>query len=98
VNPSTGETYATSSLSDPADVDEAMRAVRTAFEDGWRDTTPGERMGYLLKMADAIDRNADRLVEIEAREHLEAQGADPVPGPRSPPSARRRPRIYGAFL
>ena len=40
VNPSTGEVYATAPLSGAADVDEAMQAARTAFEDGWRDT-PG---------------------------------------------------------
>src|SRR4051812_37747278 len=66
VNPSTGEPYATAPRSGPADVDEAMRAARKAFEDGWRDTTPGERMGHLLKMTDAIEANAERLVEVEA--------------------------------
>ena len=66
VNPSTGEAFATSPLSGPADVDEAMRAARKAFEEGWRDTTPSDRMGYLLKMADAIEANAERLVEVEA--------------------------------
>src|SRR6266540_4391732 len=66
VNPSTGETYATSPLSASADVDEAMRAAQAAFDGGWRDTTPSERMGCLLKMADAIEGNAEHLVEIEA--------------------------------
>jgi betaine-aldehyde dehydrogenase len=66
VNPSTGEVYATSPLSGPADVDEAMQAAQTAFDGVWRDTTPSERMGYLLKMADAIEDNAERLVEIES--------------------------------
>jgi betaine-aldehyde dehydrogenase len=66
INPSTGEAYATSPLSGAADVDEAMRAARAAFEGGWRDTTPSERMGHLLRMADAIEQNAERLVEIEA--------------------------------
>jgi len=66
VNPSTGETYATSPLSGAADVDEAMQAAQTAFDGGWRDTTPSERMGCLLKMADAIEANAESLVEIEA--------------------------------
>jgi betaine-aldehyde dehydrogenase len=65
VNPSTGEVYATSPLSGPADVDAACLAAQRAFDDGWRDTTPGERMGYLLKIADAIEANADRLVELE---------------------------------
>ena len=66
VNPSTGETYATSPLSASADVDEAMRAAQAAFDGGWRDTTPSERMSCLLKMADAIEGNAEHLVEIEA--------------------------------
>ena len=34
VNPSTGAAYATAPLSGPADVDDAMRAARQAFEDG----------------------------------------------------------------
>jgi betaine-aldehyde dehydrogenase len=66
INPSTGEAFATAPLSGPADVDAAMRAAREAFEGGWRDTTPSERMTCLLKMADAIEANAERLVEIEA--------------------------------
>jgi betaine-aldehyde dehydrogenase len=66
VNPSTGEVYATAPRSGEAEIDEAMRAAQTAFDEGWRDTTPSERMGYLLKMADAIEENAERLVEVEA--------------------------------
>jgi betaine-aldehyde dehydrogenase len=66
INPSTGEAYATAPLSREADVDAAMQAARRAFETGWRDTTPSERMTYLLQMADAIESNAERLVEIEA--------------------------------
>jgi betaine-aldehyde dehydrogenase len=65
-NPSTGEVYATSPRSGPADVDDAMRAAQTAFDGGWRDATPSERMTALLKMADAIEENAERLVEIES--------------------------------
>ena len=65
-NPSTGEVYATSPRSGPADVDDAMRAAQTAFDGGWRDATPSERMTALLKMADAIEDNAERLVEIES--------------------------------
>ncbi|HXT93003.1 MAG TPA: aldehyde dehydrogenase family protein, partial [Trebonia sp.] len=66
INPSTGEAYATSPLSGAADVDEAMQAARAAFDGGWRDTTPSERMTCLLRMADAIEADAERLVEIEA--------------------------------
>jgi betaine-aldehyde dehydrogenase len=66
VNPSTGEVYATSPKSGPDDVAEAMEAAQKAFEEGWRDTTPSERMTALLKMADAIEENAEALVEVEA--------------------------------
>jgi betaine-aldehyde dehydrogenase len=66
INPSTGEVYATSPLSGPEDVDAALQAAQTAFDEVWRDTTPSERMGYLLRMADAIEQNAEKLVGVEA--------------------------------
>ena len=66
VNPSTGDVYATSPRSGEADVDDAMKSAQAAFDGGWRDTTPGERMTALLKMADAIEENADALIEVEA--------------------------------
>src|SRR5688500_17080610 len=66
VNPSTGDVYATAPRSGEAEIDEAMQAAQTAVDEGWRDTTPSERMGYLLKMAEAIEENAERLVEVEA--------------------------------
>ena len=66
VNPSTGEVYASAPLSTSADVDTAFAAATRAFGE-WRKTTPGERMEYLLKMADAVERNAEQLVAIETR-------------------------------
>jgi betaine-aldehyde dehydrogenase len=66
VNPSTGEVYATAPLSGPEDVDVALQAANRAFEEVWRDTTPSERMGYLLRMADAVEQNAEKLVGVEA--------------------------------
>ena len=66
VNPSTGEVFAKSPASREPDIDAAMKAARTAFEGGWRDTTPSDRMSALLKMADAIEENAEELVGIEA--------------------------------
>jgi betaine-aldehyde dehydrogenase len=67
VDPATGEVYATSPLSGPADVDAAYRSALRAFEDGWRDTTPSERQAALLAMADTIEKHGPELVEIEAR-------------------------------
>ena len=41
VNPVTGKTYATAPLSAQADVDAAMSAAATAYEE-WKETTPSE--------------------------------------------------------
>ncbi|MFC4949977.1 aminobutyraldehyde dehydrogenase [Pseudonocardia sp. GCM10023141] len=71
-DPKTGEVYATSPLSGPADVDAAYKSALRAFSadgngEGWRDTTPSERMTALLAMANAIEEHGEELVEIEAR-------------------------------
>nr|WP_240157858.1 aminobutyraldehyde dehydrogenase [Pseudonocardia broussonetiae] len=66
VNPATGEVYATAPLSTGPDVDAAFAAAQNAFA-SWRRTTPGERMEALLKMAEAVEQGASRLIEAEAR-------------------------------
>ncbi|MFF5295289.1 gamma-aminobutyraldehyde dehydrogenase [Paractinoplanes globisporus] len=66
IDPSTGEAYATAPLSGATDVDNAVRAARTAFET-WRDTTPSERQRALLKIADAIEARAGEIVAVESR-------------------------------
>jgi betaine-aldehyde dehydrogenase len=65
VDPVTGEVYATSPLSGPADVDAAVSAAATAFE-SWRDATPGERQLALLRVADAVEARADDFVRVES--------------------------------
>ena len=65
VNPATGETIAEAPESSEADVDRAVAAARAAFE-GWAVTTPAERALALLRLADAIEENADELTELEA--------------------------------
>jgi aminobutyraldehyde dehydrogenase len=49
----------------PAQVDEAVNAAEKAFQT-WSRTTPAERSGLLLKLADAIDREAEALATLEA--------------------------------
>jgi len=66
VNPSTGEVFATAPQSGLEDVDAAFQAAARSFDGVWRDTTPSERMGYLLKMADAIESNAEEMVAEES--------------------------------
>ncbi|HEU5110678.1 MAG TPA: aldehyde dehydrogenase family protein, partial [Micromonosporaceae bacterium] len=51
VDPSTGEVFATASVSTAPDIDRACEVALTAFE-SWRDTTPSERQLALLKIAD----------------------------------------------
>jgi len=68
VDPSTGEVYATAPRSGAADVDAAYDAARRAYDGGWRDLTPSERQAALLKVADAVEANADELVELEHRD------------------------------
>ncbi len=64
-NPSTGEVFASAVVSGPADVDRAYAAAASAFE-GWRDSTPSERQGALLTIADALEAHADELVALES--------------------------------
>jgi betaine-aldehyde dehydrogenase len=66
VDPSTGEVFAASPISGPADVDQAMAAAAEAFE-SWRDTTPSERQRALLKIADAFEARAEDLLDAECR-------------------------------
>jgi betaine-aldehyde dehydrogenase len=65
VDPATGEVFAESPASGPADIDAAFKAAAAAFESGWRDATPGERQIALNKFADAVEERADELVAAE---------------------------------
>ena len=65
VNPSTGEVFASAPVSSKADIDRAFAAAAGAFP-GWRDSTPAERSMALLRIAEAFEANADRLIEVES--------------------------------
>jgi betaine-aldehyde dehydrogenase len=65
LDPSTGEAIAEAPLSTAEDVNRAVKAARAAF-DGWATTTPGERAGAILKLADAIEQHGDELAELES--------------------------------
>ena len=65
VNPATGEQIATAPLSGEADVDAAVQAAKRAFPE-WSETTPGERALALLRIADALEEQADELSRIES--------------------------------
>ncbi|HET7119736.1 MAG TPA: aminobutyraldehyde dehydrogenase [Solirubrobacterales bacterium] len=65
LNPANESVIAEAPESSAVDVDRAVEAARRAFP-GWRDTTPQERAGALLTLADAIDEHADELIELES--------------------------------
>ncbi|MCH1881997.1 aldehyde dehydrogenase family protein [Agrococcus sp. ARC_14] len=51
------------------DVERAIRAARTSFDDGrWADTTGFHRAAVLNRLADLIDRDAELLARLDAEE------------------------------
>ena len=67
VDPATEEVYATSPISNQADVDAAYTAAATAFET-WGDTTPGERQLALFRIADEMEKRADEFADLESQD------------------------------
>jgi len=65
VNPKTEETIVDLPEASPAQVDAAVNAATRAFQ-SWSRTTPAERSALLLKLADAIDREAEAFATLEA--------------------------------
>jgi phenylacetaldehyde dehydrogenase len=67
VNPTNGQVIARVAAGDSADVDLAVAAARRAFDDpAWSDMNPHQRTRVLLRIADAIEANADELAQLES--------------------------------
>ena len=66
LNPATGEVIAEVPAATAEDVDRAVQAAKKALPE-WLETTPAERAEALLKLAAAIDDNAEELAELESR-------------------------------
>ena len=64
-NPANGEVIADMPLSSEEDVNRAVAAARAAFP-GWATTTPAERAGAMLRLADLLDEHAEELADLEA--------------------------------
>ena len=64
-NPKTGETVLTLAEASLTQLDEAVEAAARAF-DSWSQTTPAQRSGYLLQIADAIEKDAAGFAALEA--------------------------------
>ncbi|MEV0600069.1 aldehyde dehydrogenase [Streptomyces sp. NPDC050315] len=66
VDPATGKTVAEVARCGAADVDAAVRAARTAFEDGrWSRLAPAERKRRLLRLAELITEHGEELALLD---------------------------------
>ncbi|MGJ5755835.1 betaine-aldehyde dehydrogenase [Streptomyces puniciscabiei] len=67
IDPATALPHGLAPLSGPEDVDSACRAAEDAF-DGWSATTPAHRQTALLRIADAVEREAEALAGAEVND------------------------------
>jgi aldehyde dehydrogenase (NAD+) len=68
VDPFTGRPWATVPRAGPEDVDLAVRAARSAFED-WSRTTGTERARLMRRLAELIASNASRIAVVESTDN-----------------------------
>lgn len=68
-NPYTGEVWAKVARGSAADVDKAVAAAKAAFEGEWGALSPTARGKLMVKLADIIDREADRLGRLEVQDN-----------------------------
>jgi acyl-CoA reductase-like NAD-dependent aldehyde dehydrogenase len=66
--PANGELLATCVDAGAEDVEAAVKAAWKAFET-WKDVAPQERAALLLKIADLIDANAEKLAMVETMDN-----------------------------
>ena len=96
-DPSTGRFIAEIADATDAEVDRAVAAARTAFDDGrWSDLPPIQRERTIHRLADLIEKYADEFAELEAIDkEVAAQIAESVdfakaaPLPTAADGARR---------
>lgn len=69
-DPFTGKPWATVPRCGAAEVDTAVAAARAAFRStAWRGLTATQRGRLLVRFAEVLEREADRLAEIESRDN-----------------------------
>ncbi|AMO25584.1 gamma-aminobutyraldehyde dehydrogenase [Ramlibacter tataouinensis] len=65
LNPATGEVLCEVHEASPEQLQRAVSAASRAFE-GWARTTPAERGGLLLRIADMIEQNGEQFARLES--------------------------------
>ncbi len=81
LNPATGEELARAPVTSAEEVDRAVLAARRAFE-GWSTTTPGQRAGALLALANLLEEHGEEIARLEALnagKPIEAVRNDEIP-------------------
>jgi 1-pyrroline dehydrogenase len=68
VNPATAEPVAEVTIGTRDDADRAVEAAQKAYDEVWFDTPPKERSAMMLKLADALDEDAENLARLEAED------------------------------
>ena len=68
-NPYTCEVWAKIANGDEQDVDVAVNVAKDTFEEVWSKTKPTERGKLLVKLAELIERDAQKLGEIEVKDN-----------------------------
>jgi acyl-CoA reductase-like NAD-dependent aldehyde dehydrogenase len=66
INPATEQVIALAAEADKADVDEAVKAARTAVEEGpWSRMSGHDRAKVLRDLADLLDQNSEQIAQLE---------------------------------
>lgn len=65
LNPATGELVTRVPSASQEQIDQAVTAATRAFS-SWRLTTPGQRSGMLLKLADSVEAQAEDFARLES--------------------------------
>ncbi|WP_340100008.1 aldehyde dehydrogenase family protein [Salinibaculum salinum] len=64
-DPTTGEALGEVPAGNAADIDRAVEAAQSAFDEGWGTASPGERQRVLSEIAAAVEENQEALATLE---------------------------------
>ncbi len=67
INPADEKPFHSVTDATMGEVDSAGEGAYAAWDDGWRDLTPGERADRLHRLANLIEANAQQIAELDSR-------------------------------
>ncbi len=69
VNPASGQVWARVAVAGPRDVDASVERARAALRGPWSEMSPSERGDVLMRLADLLERDKDRLARLETTDN-----------------------------